>query len=272
MTSRDPLYDLSQRGSLLSQHTRMQCPPACKRPGCQRPDLLVEVTLFDLWVLSQRMGRSVCDLFPDPVGLRLGTSPGWPFRKRVVLALKKPCPFLLESLCSVYEARPIPCALFPENIAVDPDRLSAFGSGEDIEVYHCLSNLPAVTEERRQAILALEKRVSSERFVTHLILFGEAPFLIDFTQEAALISEPAETGDLGPRKVRHQSLEALFQERLAQGSFPDLVRERLSAVDQDPDPCLKLVHEVERLETWKASDLKPRAHRLTPEGQIEKDA
>ena len=267
--SRDPLYDLKRRGALLSQHSAMRCPPNCQRPGCQRQDLLVEVTLLDLWVLSQRLGKPVVDLFPDPVSLRLGPSPGWPFRKRMVLALKKPCPFLTETLCSVYEARPIPCALFPENISLDPGRLSAFGSEEDFAEYHCLKALPSVSEERRQILLALEKKVSAERFVTQLTLFGDSPFLIDFSQEAPSLSEPAEPGGKGPRVVRHQNLEALFQERLAKGSFSSLVRERMSAMDKDPEPCFALVREMEQ--NCGAFEVSRSFHRITPEGKIEKN-
>lgn len=264
----DLLYDPDRRADILSLHSQMACPEWCTRPGCTRQDLLVEVTLLDLWMLAQSMGRLPSDLFTDSALLRLASSPGLAFRKRVVLGLRKPCPFLKGPLCSVYGARPLPCALFPENLALDQARLEAFGSEEEWQEYHCLRHLPQVSQERRDLIEVLESRVSAERFVTHLILFGEAPLLIDFREEAQSLALASSREDRQAQVVRHAAVEGLFWERLGRGTFIDEVRERMRRAEKDLSGLLSLVRDAEGTKPWRQMPLPANEHRLTPEGRF----
>lgn len=94
--------------------------------------------------------------------------------------LRKPCGFLEAGRCLIYPARPIACMLFPEhqtvartlNTLIDHDR-----SGE----YLCLHRDIPVPAARAGVIKQLGRMMEREVIVSDLYLFGDSPFIIDFS-------------------------------------------------------------------------------------------
>ena len=94
--------------------------------------------------------------------------------------LRKPCDFLKADRCMIYPARPVACMLFPEhqvvartlNTLINHDR-----SGE----YLCLHRDIPVPAARAGVIKQLGRIMEREVIVSDLYLFGDSPFIIDFS-------------------------------------------------------------------------------------------
>ena len=78
------------QAGIINIESHFRCPDDCNAPGCWMEDVIAETTLFDL--------------------IRL---------KRLLVKMKKPCPFLCGNRCLVHDAKPLNCILFPEYYEIE---------------------------------------------------------------------------------------------------------------------------------------------------------
>ena len=148
----------------------------------------VELTLPDVIRLNKRLG-----LKPGEILKKYGEIT-WqliPLTHTFIpsLALKMPCRFLKEGICSIYPIRPLYCRLFPEGMAVEDE-----GSMEDVKGlgYTCVDKGISVSGPRTEFIQELLGMAEEELDET-VEFFQNQNYLVDLTDdEFGALSEQLE--------------------------------------------------------------------------------
>jgi len=108
------------KNDLYSRGSRFSCEEACSRNGC-KGDLLVSTGLFEILAQGRILNRSMAELLSFAFRLSPFADAGLA-KVRIRFTLRKPCAFLENGrTCSIYEARPAECALFPEYLGLLPE-------------------------------------------------------------------------------------------------------------------------------------------------------
>jgi Fe-S-cluster containining protein len=100
--------------------------------------------------------------------------------RAVCLKLKKPCPHLEDNLCTIYAVRPLPCILFPENVACE-GRLAEKRQKEEFKDFLCLHHPVALSTERRKIIARLQAMWDRESLISSYYLFKDKLCYFDTT-------------------------------------------------------------------------------------------
>lgn len=122
------------------------CSLCCKSAGW------VNISLFDLQRMSDNLNitkhtivKHHCDVKPWVISRKLHS---------FGIKMRQPCPFLSEGKCSIYEARPDACRIFPYNHIM-----------RDIKEWECATNVKTTPRERIDA-KALEMNLYRNRLAT----------------------------------------------------------------------------------------------------------
>lgn len=166
------------RTDLAQTDCVFQCPETCDAPGCRAPDVIVEVTIFDLIRLSQVLDASVSSLFSNHCCLGLQNIEINPRYKRLILKLVKPCHFLQKTTCIVHDSKPLNCVLFPEYHQIK-DLLSTWTAYSVHSKFPCLNDDIVISDERRRTLKKLRRLSKIEEAVSCYFLFGVSSFIID---------------------------------------------------------------------------------------------
>jgi len=94
--------------------------------------------------------------------------------------LRKPCGFLEADRCLIYPARPVACMLFPEHQVVT-GTLNTLITHDRSGEYLCLHRDIPVSAARAGVMKQLGRIMERELIVSDLYLFGDSPFIIDFS-------------------------------------------------------------------------------------------
>ena len=157
---------------------------------------------------------------------KIGASPmdENPWIQRLVLELKKPCPFLVGKDCGIYGGRPITCALFPEAFFLSPGQKGGFNKAK-FGHYPCLWEPLVISEKRRSHLIELMEMAHREAFLTEFYLCGFSPFFIDLRNTVMDVMEGSRhmsgiTGDgKRPYKVPHEAFEEILIRKLRSGGL-----------------------------------------------------
>jgi hypothetical protein len=141
----------------------------------------------------------------------------------VSLRLRKPCPYLAGERCSIYPVRPLPCMLFPENLAVD-GTVQQKAEEEEFKDYLCLHRGFTVSPLRAEIITRLRETWNREWLLSSFYLFRYSPFYIDFSNLRAVLLDTARQLGLSARQDRarpgerlpFQAMEHVFLERFGE--------------------------------------------------------
>ncbi len=233
---------LKDRSSLFNAYSEFSCPDECDRKGCKDPQLHVSISLIDLISISQACRKKGSQLFKK--NLKIGFDPlpdRGPWIGRLSLELKKPCLFFDGKWCSVYNARPIPCALFPEYLWMiySPDTLL---QKEFIRGLPCIQKPGPISPERRQILQRLSEMCLQEFFLSDLYLFGVSPLIIDLKNIAGESLDGLSKEENGLFRLPHEKVETLIYDRLSSGGYLEEWEEKIERLDQE-----EALEELERM-------------------------
>lgn len=204
-----------------------RCPSECDAPGCWRDDVNVEVTLFDLIRLSLDLDVPVSKLFFQRCHIGLENMEINPRYKRLLLKLKKPCPFLKETRCEVHGAKPLNCILFPEYHYIK-GLFSELASRPIFDRFPCLKREIIVSERRANALRKLKKMGIKEEALANYFLFGVPSFIIDSKPMTHLLKR--EKTSKKPFTMRDYN--RLVHERLKPTGFFDNIEKKVFILDE----------------------------------------
>ncbi len=213
---------------LYSRGSRFSCDEACPRYGC-RGDLLVSAGLFEILAQGRILGRSVADLLRLAYRLSPFADAGLS-KVRMRFTLRKPCLFLENGrTCSIYEARPTACALFPEYLALLPEtERREYCERNGMGDYPCVTDgALSLSAEREEAIRRLQLVHWKEVMATEICLFGHAGFSVDLREDVAAVSDTA--GAIVPYGKIEEALESF----LARTGLNNEIMERLIVLEKE---------------------------------------
>jgi len=202
---------LSARTLLGARDSDFRCDPACLRPGCRNPDLQVPVSLIDLLGVGWHLDSPVSDLFQRHYVLGLYSNDRDDWIRTVAVRLKKPCPFLDQDRCSIYEVRPLPCMLFPEHL-VSRGTLAVSAAQNQFRDYLCLHRPLRLSSARAKAVARLLDLWEREMLVSVFYLFDHGSCHLDCRDLETELKRA------GQSIITPRDLEQFFGERLA--GFP----------------------------------------------------
>jgi Fe-S-cluster containining protein len=215
-------FDLYSRGS------RFHCGEACPRYGC-KGDLLVSAGLFEVLAQGRILHRSMADLLGSAYRLSPFADAGLS-KVRIRFTLRKPCVFLEKGrTCSIYEARPAACALFPEYLALLPEtERREYCEHSGVGHYPCIADgALSLSAEREEAIRRLQVIRRKEVMATEICLFGRAGFSVDLRQDVAAVSETAGA------TIPYGKIEEALEGFLARTGLYDAIMERLAVLEKE---------------------------------------
>ena len=166
------------QAQIFSTESNFRCPDDCNAPGCWMENVIVETTLFDLIRLSRSLNTPVSYLFSQYCRIGLATCEENIRYKRLLVKMKKPCPFLFSNRCLVHDAKPLSCVLFPEYYQIK-GLLPELSQKPLFHAFPCLKKPVAVSGKRYTALIKLRKINSFEQVLTHDYLFNIPHFIID---------------------------------------------------------------------------------------------
>ena len=170
--------DFRHQADIFNIESRFRYPDDCNAPGCWMEDVIVETTLFDLIRLSRLLNISVSRLFSHCCRIGLVTCQENIRYKRLLVKMKKPCPFLCGNRCLVHDAKPLNCILFPEYYVIK-ELLPELSQNSLFHAFPCLKKPVAISDKRYTALIKLRKISSHEQVLTHDYLFNTPHFIID---------------------------------------------------------------------------------------------
>ncbi len=233
---------LKDRSFLFNAYSEFSCPDECDRKGCKDPQLHVSISLIDLIAISRICGKKGSQLFKENLKMGFDPLPGRePWIGRLSIELKKPCVFFDGKWCSVYPARPIPCALFPEYLWMiyPSDRLLR---REFIRGLPCIQRPGPISPERRQALQRLSEMCLQEFFLSDLYLFGVSPLIIDLKNIGGETLDGLSKEEDGRFRLPHEKVEELIYERLSLGGYLQEWEEKIERLDHK-----EALEELERM-------------------------
>ncbi len=200
---------------------------------CMKETSPVNVTLGDVKRMSKFLGKAPAELIGNGVRIRPFVDEQMPGRFELELGLPKPCTFWKDARCSIYEARPLNCRLFPFWLyAKLPDETIA---EQNLPGYDCVSN-SKVDEEHRKIYRDYTRKLGN-------LIMLESRQTDEFMLKSGFVNEVTLEG-------RDDEFEQVFAgpgpdtERL----FTGLVRaaeSKIDAADYEHFPNL-LAHELEK--------------------------
>jgi Fe-S-cluster containining protein len=205
------------------------CREDCDAPGCWMKDVVVEVTLVDLIRLSFALNFPVSDLFSQYCSIGLKNLELNPRYNRLLVKLKKPCPFLREKRCGVHGSKPLSCVLFPEyhqikgllpELAMRP----VFGS------FPCFREEIVVSENRSNALRKLKTMGNREEALSSYFLFDAPSFIID----AKPLTRQLKKASPKKKIFFMQDYERLVHEKLKPTGLFDSIEKKISTLDSLP--------------------------------------
>ena len=106
---------------------------------CQSRETKAALSIGDYFRLSELTGEPMVEIWQSKGSISMSPTPGMPSGHYTMnLGFDSPCPYLSEMKCSVYPARPIPCATFPLMLmTTNPEALN----GENFKEYKCLQGV-----------------------------------------------------------------------------------------------------------------------------------
>ena len=223
---------MTERSILFNASSEFSCPDGCERYGCKEPGLHISISLVDLLAISSTSDRRAFDLFRKDC--KIGFDPieeGEPWLGRVSIELKKPCSFLDGKACSVYQGRPIACALFPEYSMM-------VGSREDLlkrqifRNFPCIQNPCSIPSRRRELLEKLMEMSIQETFLSDFYLFGISPFVLDLKTMAGAGLNGIRISEDGQAKLPHHRIEGLVFQILETGGFLEKWEAKVEQLDR----------------------------------------
>jgi Fe-S-cluster containining protein len=140
--------------------------------------LQIPVSIVDLVASAMHQGQSVADNYRENYSLGLVPHDRLKGFRAVCLRLKKPCPYLVNDLCTIYSIRPLPCILFPENLAYEGE-LAERAHKEELKDFLCLHRPVALSPDRGEIIAKLQAMWERESLISSYYLFEEGSCYID---------------------------------------------------------------------------------------------
>jgi len=215
---------------LYSRASRFSCEDRCPRYGC-KGDLLVSAGLFEILAQCRILNRSAADLLGLAYRMSACADDGLA-KVRIRFTLRKPCIFLEDGrTCSIYEARPAECALFPEYLGL----LAETERREQCERngvlgYPCVTDSAlSLSAPREEALLSLQRIHLKEIMATEICLFGKAGFSVDLRQDVA-----AATDGAGAR-IPFRKVEEVLESYLERTGLCHTITERLGVLEKEAD-------------------------------------
>ncbi len=248
----------TKRSILFNASSEFSCPDGCERYGCKEPGLHISISLVDLLAISSTSNQKASDLFKKDC--KIGFDPieeGEPWLGRISIELKKPCSFLDGKECSVYQGRPMACALFPEYSFM-------VGSREDLlkrEIFRnfpCIQNPCSIPSRRREALRKLMEMSIQETFLSDFYLFGISPFVLDLKTMAGAGLDGICISDDGKATLPHHRIEGLILQKLEGGGYLEEWEAKVEQLDRTDG--LKRLTEMKG---W-TDEMAMTAHRITP--------
>ena len=139
----------------------------------------------------------------------------------LALELPKPCPLLDGDKCSVYQGRPISCAIYPEARYLD-----ARGTDGIPEDHPCREG-QTLSEKRKRIVNRIGFTLIKEMFASDIFLFGVSPQLIDMrmydNHEGSQIAERVARQYCQEKNIQYDE----FLANRSPGAVNDELRNRL---------------------------------------------
>lgn len=214
---------LRTRAHLANYKSEFQCDPSCSRPGCKKRDVKIPVSIVDLVATAVHRDQSVADNYLENYTLGLVPNDKIKGVRAVCLRLKKPCLYLENNLCSIYSIRPLPCILFPENLACE-GRLAEKAQKEEFKDFLCLHHPMALPTERRKIIAQLQVMWERESLISNYYLFKEGLCYIDTTNLTRETLKAESHGKLAASEKAEESQDAMPNHYLEQFFFEHIGR------------------------------------------------
>ena len=217
------------QGSLAETESDFHCPEECDAPGCWMEDINIEVTLFDLIRLSLDLNTPVSDLFFHHCHIGLEVFEINRRYKRLLVKLKKPCPFLKETRCGVHGSKPLNCILFPEYHYIK-GLFSELAEQPAFDRFPCLKEEIIVSEKRSRALEKLKKMGGREEALSYYFLFGGPSFIMDSRPLTRLLKKE------NPQKESFtmRDYDKCVHERLKPAGFFDNIEKKINMLNELP--------------------------------------
>jgi Fe-S-cluster containining protein len=215
---------------LINTDCNFRCPDDCNAPGCRKPGIIVEVTLFDLIKLGRFLNTPVSRLFSQNCRLGL-TACKYNIRyMNLLIKMKKPCRLLSGDQCSVHDVKPLSCILFPELYQVQ-GVLPELSKKPLFHSFPCMKKPVVVSQTRKKAISKLEKMSLQEQALSYAYLFGMPNFIIDKKHLRKKLRQ------IHPkhRKLFLQDYDNLLNNLLKSYSFSESVKEKISRLNTESE-------------------------------------
>jgi len=215
---------------LYSRGSRFGCEEACPRYGC-KGDLLVSAGLFEILAQGRILNKPMAELLGFAYRLSPSADDGLS-KVRIRFTLRKPCLFLEGGrTCSIYEARPAECALFPEYLGLLPEtERREHCERNGMAAYPCVTDSAlSLSPERKETLRGLQRIHQKEIMATEICLFGVAGFSVDLRQDAAAATEAA-----GAR-IPYEKAEEVLESYLVRTGIYNTIMERLGVLEKEAE-------------------------------------
>jgi Fe-S-cluster containining protein len=221
----------SERSILANAWSEFSCPASCERHGCKEPDLHISVNLVDLVTASRASGRKISDLYKNDT--KIGFDPvseenTW--IGRISLELKKPCHFLEEKRCRVYQGRPLACTLFPEYHFIS-NQHELLLQKKIFQEFPCLKRPSPISNRREEVLHRVMEMSMKETFLSDFYLFEVSPLLLDLKNIIGEELEGIEAERDGKAKIPYQRIEALVHRKFQEGEYLSEWGEKVENLD-----------------------------------------
>jgi Fe-S-cluster containining protein len=207
-----------------------RCPADCDAPGCRKPDIIVEVSLFDLIRLDRFLNTPVSHLFSEYCHLGLMIIKDNIRYKRLLIKMKKPCLFLSGNQCVVHYAKPLNCRLFPEHYHIK-GLAKKLSKNPLFFSFPCISKSIDISEKRKDALKRLKRMSLSEQALSYAYLFGVPSYVID---EKSLRKRLRQSHSK-PRTMSLQAYDNLLNKFLKSYPFIENATKKISRLDSESE-------------------------------------
>ncbi len=215
----------------LREEEEFACLDGCVR-CCVDEGMPLELTLGDVVRISRHLGISMEKLFEDYCQVMWNRIPNTPYFLPST-GLVFPCGFLENEECVVYDARPLHCRLFPENILTSnfEDLTPVKGRG-----YECVDKEFTISEKRADAMRKLSE-IDQMELESTAEYFENINYSVPISEEehGQIMSHVEDLDELERNEKKRALFMTIIGKRIDIDGVEKAFREKIRKLDGEKD-------------------------------------
>ncbi|HDD72499.1 MAG TPA: hypothetical protein ENG00_00240, partial [Candidatus Aenigmarchaeota archaeon] len=157
---------------------------------CRDESIPLSVSVFDIISIAMATNRKPIEIFRESteVSLEKVFIKNVNYLAKVSIHMRKPCPYLIDNECEVYENRPLRCVQFGmlkdrARQSRDENLYAHIKSNAEWEGYPCFDGCSIREDKMINVLRDLSIVTMKENLLSDIFLFFRSPFLIDFNRK-----------------------------------------------------------------------------------------